>query len=421
LRTILIVLLVVMVAGPATAEWEMSEFVIMLGWAEGVECPDDEAMMQAIAQAGFNVVMWYDEGVLDLAHKYGLKLLFRPSRVDRVIEHPANWGYYVRDEPAIKDFAEVAQQVELIHQADPDHPAYVNAASGTGEFLHSFMETFHPRVLSFTGIYQWWWADWRPRRFAILEEYRIAALAAGIPLIRWVEVNANPEVPKLVDAGSPRWSITAPPPPDNAEKLRQSVYTSLCYGVKGIEWFTAAIMFEPGTSRLRACGLDVVAINTELQQLGPILIGLESVDVFHTPPLPEGTGQLPEDYWVQTATPDLVLGMLKDKQDNGYIMVANRKIHSRRRAVLSFPVTVTKVAKFDKNEGRWIVLPLRRRGNRAVVEFVLAPGDGELLRVETAGGGNVYIREDPRPDPRLQQWQEEVEARKQKATELSEE
>ena len=79
LRTIVIVLLVVMVTVPADAEWEMSEFVIFLGWAESVECPDDEAMMQAIAQADFNVVMWYDANQLDLAHKYGLKLLVQPG------------------------------------------------------------------------------------------------------------------------------------------------------------------------------------------------------------------------------------------------------------------------------------------------------------------------------------------------------
>ena len=124
LRTILIVLLVVMVTVPAAAEWEMSEFVIMLGWPVCVECPDDEALMQAMAQAGFNVVMW-EEDKLDLAHKYGLKVLLRPSLqeevfTNRILEHPANWGYYVTDEPAIEEFAEVAQRVELVHQADPN-------------------------------------------------------------------------------------------------------------------------------------------------------------------------------------------------------------------------------------------------------------------------------------------------------------
>jgi len=379
LRTILIVLLVVMVTVPATAKWEMSEFVILLGWPWQCGCPDDEALQQAMAQAGFNVVMGFQDQ-LDLAHEYGLKLLFMPSfGPDWLLEHPANWGYYVTDEPTVEDWAQVAQVVNDYHQADPNRPAWVNSPGGTGEYLQNFMETFQPRVLSFTGGYQWWWPWEQPVFFAKLEAYRAAALAAGIPLIRWVEVNANP------DAWPPP-GVTVPPPPDNAAKLRQSVYTSLCYGVKGIEWFTGAILFEPGTCVLQPCGQDVAAINAELNRMGPILISLESVDVFHTPPLPDATGPLPADYWVQTATPDLVLGMFKDSQDNDYIMVANRKIDSTRQVALSLPADVTEVAKFDKNEGTWIDLPLSSQGNRVVVEFILAPGNGELLKVQTTNG-----------------------------------
>jgi len=381
-----------------------------------VECPDDEEMMQAIAQAGFNTVMWYDEEELDLAHKYGLKLLFMPSLHDWVIKHPANWGYYVADEPPIDDFSKFAPQVSNYHQADPNHPAYVNSTGRDSEYLHSFLETFQPQVLSFTPNYRWW----QQEDYNILEAYRIAGLTAGIPLIKWIEVNANSEVLALQNAGLGHLSCTAPPPPDNAEKLRQSVYTNLCYGIKGFQWFTGGILFEFGTSRLRACGKDVVALNKELQQLGPTLINLESVEVFHTPPLPVGTRLLPQDYWVQTATPDLVLGIFKDKQDNGYIIVANRKIDSTQQVVLSFPPAVTEVAKVDKNEGTLMNLPLTRFEKDSTVELDLAPGDGELLKVQTAGGGNVYIREGPRPYPRLQRWQEEVETRKQKAAEAAE-
>ncbi len=416
LRTILIVLLVVMVTVPAAAEWEMSEFVIMLGWPQHVKCPDDEAMMQAIAQAGFNVVMGTQDQ-LDLAHKYGLKLLLENSSInDWVLKHPANWGYYVGDEPSPEKYEWAGQQAKYYHQADPHHPAWVNLGSpgieqGIEVFrgnVRSFVETVHPRILSFD--YYEWWKGWpREWHFPVLEAYRRAALAAGIPLIRWVEVNAHVSG----SAGAPR-------APSNAEKLRHSVYTSLCYGVKGIEWFTGHYLFEPGTSGLRACGRDVVTLNAELQALGPILIDLKSVDVFHTPPLPEATRQLPEDYWVQTATPDLVLGMFKDSQDNDYIMVANRKIQHRRWAVLSLPQTVTEVAKFSKDEGKWIDLPLSRRGEHSVVEFIVAPGDGELLTVQRVDGGNVYIGKGAPPDLRLEQWREEVRVRKPELFEVAE-
>ena len=106
------------------------------------------------------------------------------------------------------------------------------------------------------------------------------------------------------------------------------------------------------------------------------------------------------DYWVQTATPDLILGVFKDSQDNDYIMVNNREIDGSRQSVLSFPQDVTSVAAFDKRDGLWIDLTLTTLENRALVEFILAPGDGELLKVvpepATLGlllmGGLVLLR-----------------------------
>ena len=121
----------------------------------------------------------------------------------------------------------------------------------------------------------------------------------------------------------------------------------------------------------------------------------------------------PRPYWVQTDTPDLILGIFKDKQDIGYIMAANRKIDGKRRAVLSFPQGVTQVDEFEKREGKWTDLPITRRGNRAVVEVTLAPGDGELLKVRNV---NSCIRK-ARPDPRLQNWRAKFEKHKRKAAE----
>ena len=428
LRTIAIILLVVMVAETVTvaadAKWEMSEFLIMLGWASHGDHPSDEGKMAAIAEAGFNAVMWYDNSKLDLAHKHGLKMLtLLPPHPDRrFLEHPANWGCYIGDEPPPPEYPQMASRVTSTHQADPSRPAYVNI---TGKSPKApFLAAVPVKLLSYTGDYKWWW--YNNPFYVCMEANRIAGLAAGIPVIRWIEVNANPDVEtwQLKNGRSenpkPAWSVSPAPPPDNAEKLRQTVYTSLCYGVKGIQWFTGSILFEYGTSELRPCGKDVVAINKELQKLGPILIGLESVEVFHTPPLHKLSAHAvrtlpPSGHWVRTETPDLILGIFKDKQDIGHIMVANRKIDDTRETVLSFPQDVTKVAKFDRGEGEWTDLPLTKRGNRAVVELTLAPGDGELLRVQTA---NVYITK-PRPDPRLLKWRAEFEKHKRNAAELA--
>ena len=116
---------------------------------------------------------------------------------------------------------------------------------------------------------------------------------------------------------------------------------------------------------------------------------------------------------------DLILGIFEDKQDNGYMMVANRAIDGTRQPVLSFPPDVTKVAMFNRDKGKWIDLPLTKRGNRAVVEFTIVPGDGELLKIQTGDPGNVYIRK-ARPDPRLHKWRAEFEKHKRTAAKLAE-
>ena len=160
LRTVVTILLTVMVIETVTvaadAEWEMSEFVILLGWASHGDHPDDEAKMAAIAQAGFNTVMWYNAGQLDLAHQYGLKMLnqVKPPNLiaDFHREHPANWGYYVGDEPPVSEYPAMAAEVNFIHETDPNHPAYVNI-TGKSE-IAPFLAAVDPKVLSYTGTYK---------------------------------------------------------------------------------------------------------------------------------------------------------------------------------------------------------------------------------------------------------------------------
>ncbi len=183
-------------------------------------------------------------------------------------------------------------------------------------------------------------------------------------------------------------------------------------------------MFKMGTSELNQCGRDVAAINAELKRLGPILINLHSVDVFHTPPLPRNTREASPDHWVQAVGEELVLGIFKDNRKNDFLIVTNRNYRHERKVVLQFqrferPIEV--VEKFDKKTGEWIELQIHKRGkdwsdlyNRKrlnsfmgyttifnddrlfrlipgaigypppheVVEFIIAPGDGELLRVK---------------------------------------
>ncbi len=208
-------LLIVTAALPSRAfGWEMNEFMISF-WGG----PRDEATAKAIADAHFNTVMCNAE-MLELCRKYGLKAIVMdatPEMAAQLRVSPAVWGYYVKDEPAEEQFPDVGEKVAAFRRADPTHPAYVNLMAWMN--LEQYLRIVRPDFLSY-DYYQWWWGS--HNHFWRLEAHRQTALQAGIPLICWVEVNADQ-----------RWEhgeAGATYLPDNMQRIRQSVYTSLRQG-----------------------------------------------------------------------------------------------------------------------------------------------------------------------------------------------
>ena len=349
----------------------MTEFMISTGWpATNVS---STANAQALAKANFNTVLWPLDK-LEICRANGLKLLaehVQPEDAKKLANDTAIWGYHLADEPKAPAFPKLATEVNDFRLADPKHPANINMLCFAGELLHEYMATVKPDVLSYDH-YQWWWGS--HSHFEKLEQHRDAALAAGIPLTCWIEANANPNV---------EWGQDYSVIPDNAVKLRQSVYTSLAYGVKGVQWFSANMLFKPGTTELNQCGQHVAQLNSELAKLGPTLFKLRSLDVFHTQPLPRRTHESQHDHWAQVVGENLLWGMFKDEADTDYILVANRDIHQRQQATIQFQRAgygrkVKTVLQLDKKTGEWIPFTSRVR-----VLFVvnLDPGDGQLFKV----------------------------------------
>jgi hypothetical protein len=355
--------------------WRLDEFVISV-WGG----PNSPELARCLAEeAHFNTVMggpgWTGEqgaGVLDLADCHGLRVLLKiaPEEVTPAVSrHPALWGYYVFDEPVQCNvtYESLAPTVEAFRTADATHPIYINL--NNADDPAAFISTLDPEVLSIDR-YQWWFG--REDYFPLLERYRALSLQQDLPLLWWVEANADEN----------RYHT----PPDNQRKLRQSVFTALAYGVKGIQWFGwgEACSWErspdPERWQLKPAGRDVAAINADLRRLGPVLMGLRSVAVYHTVPLPPETHPLPEGCWVRTDAPDTVLGLFQDAQRRDFVLVANRD-HDRRQAVaLRLTGPVTAVHRFSRRTGHWLPLALGE-ASQPRVTVRLQPGDGELLRV----------------------------------------
>ncbi len=401
-----------------------------------------KANVEALAGAGFNTVYGPAEK-LDLCRKYGLKLMIPnpgPNAAAGLRNNPALWGYDVMDEPiSLAQLHQAADAVAAYRKADPTHLTFVNLNQKGGHWIDLFLNTVHPDFLSYDE-YPWWyggiyeWFTGQPPQFVKLEQYRDAALAAGLTLTVWREVNVQRNVPGTPDRN---W-IT---PPDNAAKIRQNIYATLAYGAKGILWFTGELLFDKRTGEINETGRQVAAINQELRFLGPALFPLRSTGVFHTDPVPDGCRRASPDHWAQPVGKDLVLGAFHGPQSCEYILIANKNWRQPAKAVLEFRLFLEEIASLellDKRSGRWNPLqtaivedtrdhrfiynlenvPQRLKeaityNHKALdpkelaffelyhtyrppyrtVSVSLAPGDGELLRVTLKEGKDI-------PDPR---------------------
>jgi hypothetical protein len=415
---IFLIALFLLAAHPVTVScWEMDEFMIYT-WPPQYKDGHFEEVAAKLAEMGFTSVL-SSLANLEVCRKYGLRLMPDNATIEdarRLKNDKAIWGYHLVDEP-LRNFPALTEQVRAFHKADPNHPAYINLISLCGDYLKEYMETVKPDILSY-DYYQWWWGE--HGHFTKLALHRKAALEADIPLICWLEVNANQDnqYPPFVENHIP----------DNAAKIRQSVFTSLAYGVKGIEWFYGVLMFDKERPVLNECGRDVAAINRDLKALGPELMRLRSVAVYHTEPLPRDTEEVPQNFWIQLAEswyPGLCMGVFKakDKEDiNDYLIVTNTNYNHEKLAVLQFTRPIGAVEWFDTASRRWkplVIGPAVTEANRPLVrnnlyyqkgsqrtyggvinhldqlekdwfggrtgnqftEIMLAPGNGALLRI----------------------------------------
>jgi len=143
-------------------------------------------------------------------------------------DHPALGAYLIMDEPAANLFPELKIVTELLRAADPTHVSTINVNPSYGpvgddfkSYLHSYIETVKPELLSYdhyclridTTTYEMWFSD-----LAIVRE---VARVADIPYMVFV----------LSEGITNGFRV-----PNRAEILWQA-NTALAYGTRGIGWF----------------------------------------------------------------------------------------------------------------------------------------------------------------------------------------
>ncbi len=403
-------------AAPQLEGWKQEQFLITF-W-----CPPpatDEALA-AVAAEHYNLTWVPIEG-LDVAQKHGLRAmltneLLNPATLDdaakraqldaliaRVKNHPAMEAYFITDEPGAGAFAALGKLVAYLKERDPAHFAYINLfptyanetqlgvtveeaarakaalpanLNGVGpddkvvlpyrEHLKRFVEIVKPELVSYDHYHFFKDRD-GTQYFLNLALIRQAALEAGKPFLNIIQASLVEKV----------WRLT------NPVEMRFLVYTTLAYGGRGISYFTYwgplsyGGLYQDGKASPLA--KDVAALNAELEKLGPALMELDSLGVYHTAPLPYGGEAFPADAPVRvTGGGEFVVGLFGRAGRPTAFMVVNRSYRADAEADVQVTLPGTALKELDRTTGAWVQGPAL--GAERMLRVKLRAGDGRLFR-----------------------------------------
>jgi len=333
-----------------------------------------DAMAKFVVAHGFNVVEGGVE-VLDVCRENGLMVQLGGDQATlniapKLRDDPAVFGYFVSDRRRRDSFPTFAKIARIFEKADPNHPTIFINRAAWNEF-GDFAKEVKPMLLDFYHYHS------MPRRHAdryylYLLMFRGLGEEHGIPVMRCTSSSSPPAV------------------------LRQTIYTSLAYGVKGFHFWTPWIFAhekdKEGNAVLKDGKLSMYVtlphltdIAKEVRKMSPVLADCRSVAMYHTDPLPISGGKAPGEAWCQPSGSQILLGVLQDENGGDFLLVTNRHPGMKQEATLSFDKTVRAVEQMDKKTGKWNPFPLAAGGERRTGKLNLVAGDGELLKVARAG------------------------------------
>ena len=364
--------------------------------------PATDDALRAVAQDAYNLT-WTPETGLDVARRHGLKAMLQsellspatlddPARreqldalIGRVKSHPALEAYYIVDEPGAAAFPGLGRLVAYLRERDPAHMAYINlfptyanntqlgttgdTVTAYREHLRQYVEVVKPALISYDH-YHFFKARDGDQYFLNLAMIRQAALEAGVPFLNIIQASTIEKVWRLV----------------NADELRFLVYTTLAYGGRGISYFLHSGPVSYGglyQDGVRTPLADAVAgLNREIAALGPELMRLNTLGVYHSGPLPRGAEAIPAGGPVAvTDGSDCVVGLFGEGPAGSKptaLLIANARYDREVAPLVTLTVEAQRLMEFDRASSRWQPRDDWKPGQPWKVS--LRPGDGRLFR-----------------------------------------
>ena len=266
----------------AEASWNPGEPVVTYWYGPGCcrngrdYIPLNDFWAKQIKEGGFNTVWATRPEELDLAARYGFRVIYAldpdtvwakfdptneaamaklAARVDEVKNRPALYVYQHWDEPGADKFPDLSRVADFVRARDPAHALWINllptyaknsqlGIGGEGddpkrmgflgdrlssywEYVRLFCETYRPRLLTYDH-YQFMVKGDSHNYFMNLGIARLNAAAHGIPL--WNGIQGCSWTPG---------SLASPPTVrvPNVDEMRYLAMSTAAYGAHGLYWY----------------------------------------------------------------------------------------------------------------------------------------------------------------------------------------
>lgn len=397
------------------------DFFPIMGWnPPRGEHVFNERILREMVAAGFTIhqahVDTLDEckRILDLDHKVGLRTMLvneafsvqgdfkltaeNTKRIEKIVKevknHPALYGYHLRDEPFYQELKEIYKVSELIRSIDDYHLAYVNhfppcqTGYGAGSmevYYRNFICDGRPMVLSYDHYCILSCSDDDIKQksayaFNYYPEDKVfvrPAFYEALELVRRFSV----------DFGIPMWAFCCSQrhgsyPHPTEGYMRFMLMHALAYGARGLLYFTYQnyglldFNYQPTPTYYIA-----KQINSEIHALAPVLRSLTSIAVYHWGPPWHGTFGIwpdggPNSFSVEGDP--VTIGCFVDDEGLPYFMVCNKNPCSVSTGIMRI---------VSGENDHYYLDPVRKEAykvwpyTRGVVFWHLQPGEAKLYRV----------------------------------------
>ncbi len=386
------------VVGRGVAHAKENVFFPLMAW----DYAGDEQTIKDMADCGINMIAFVPEKMLDACARHGMRAILYDARIGpktfdsdydgdaaaralpdlikRVNEHPAVFGYHLRDEPDPSMFAELAEAAEVIRKLAPGKWPYINLLPGYGDdyirdTLEPFIEVCKPPILSYAyyalgedgGFNPWFW--WS------LADVSRTAQRYSLPFYKIVLTVAH-------------WGYREP----TAADLRLQVFGALAYGARGVCYYKFCsrelpIMNAPDLGNWRMGPLDPFGertrtwydlrlVNRQVRNLAPYLLELRRQDVYHVGEVPDRNHGPNERTLIKTFKQgqQWLVGDFAHEDGSRWALVVNKDLRRSAFCQPEFNVLVKSIQYVSPVSGELRSYPFPW--------FALAPGQGVLLRLE---------------------------------------